>query len=188
MTMPTVIRRVGALAVLLALVSVLSACNPIRFTPSGGAGTGDCLSGTWKLDAESIPVPISTPLGDISITSTGTGVTLTLTGTTWSLHADQTLNGSVSSSFGTASGSVHVVGDASGSYTTSASTTVFTVTSVSGTAAYDVNVMGQNFTGSLSLSTSGLQKLYGLTGNAVSSCDTNGLSLSFKSFSMHAHH
>ena len=188
MTMPTLVRRSGAVAALLAVVCLITACNPIRFTPGGGAGTGDCVSGTWKLDALNIPAPLTTPIGNLSITSSGTGVTLTLSASTWSLHADQTLSGTVSSSFGNASGSAHVVGDASGTYTSSDSSTVFTLASVSGTVDYNVTVAGQNFTGSLALPTSGLQRLYGLSGNAYSSCDVNGLSLTFRSFSMHSHH
>jgi hypothetical protein len=190
MTMHTLVRRSGArLAALVAAATLVAACNPIHFTPGGGgAGTGACLPGTWNLDAETIFAPLPTQLGSISITSSGNGVTLTLTDTTWSLHADQTLSGSVTSQFGTASGSVHVAGDASGTYTSTASTATFTVTSISGTADYNVTAFGHNFTGSLSLPTSGLQKLYGLSGTANYTCNTSGLSLTFTSFTVHSHH
>lgn len=170
-------------------VALLAAgCQPLNFIPGGGgAGTGSCVPGTWQLDAEHIGA-LTTALPGLSITAAGPGLTLTFTDTTWSVHADQTLTGALTTSFGTASGSVHVTGDASGTYTSTAPTVAFKVSSLSGSVAYDVTAFDTHLTGTLSLPTSGLEKLYGLTGSAVVACGANGLTLTFPSFSMHSHH
>jgi hypothetical protein len=104
------------------------------------------------------------------------------------LHADQTLTGSLMTPAGTASGTVHVTGDASGTYTATLPSVSFKMTSISGSAAYDVTAFGNHYTGTLSLPSSGLQKLYGFTGSATATCGATGLVLGFPSFSMHAHH
>jgi hypothetical protein len=75
----------------LALVALagllLAGCNSLIFHPSGGgAGTGACLPGTWKLDTEQLATPISTPIGDITLKASGEGTTMTFTDSAWSLH------------------------------------------------------------------------------------------------------
>ena len=183
------IRKLGISITMIAAVALLATgCQPFSFTPGGGgAGTGPCLPGTWNLDSMNIGA-LSTALPGLSITAAGPGLTLTLTDTTWSVHADQTLTGSLTTPAGTASGTVHVTGDASGTYTATLPSVSFKVTSVTGSAAYDVTVFGNHYTGTLSLPTSGLQKLYAYTGSATALCGASGLSLGFPSFSMHARH
>ena len=183
------IRKLGISITMVAAVALLAAgCQPLSFTPGGGgAGTGPCLPGTWNLDSMRIGA-LATALPGLSITAAGPGLTLTLTDTTWSVHVDQTLTGSLATPGGTASGTVHVTGDASGTYTATLPTVTFKVSSLSGSAAYDVTAFGNHYTGTLSLPTSGLQKLYGFTGSATASCSAGGLVLGFPSFSMHAHH
>jgi hypothetical protein len=51
---------------------------------------------------------------------------------------------------------------------------------VSGTATYDVQGVGQHFSGTLSLPTSGLQKLVGLSGTAPFTCSASGLTFTLK--------
>jgi hypothetical protein len=183
------VRKLGiSIAAVVAIALLAAGCQPFNFTPGGGsAGSGSCLPGTWNLDTETFGA-LTTALPGLSITAAGPGLTLSMTATTWAVHADQTLTGSLSTKVGTASGSVHVTGDASGTYTSTASTVAFTLSSLSGSAAYDVTAFGVHLTGTLSLPTSGLQKLYGLTGSADVSCSASALSLTFPSFSMHAHH
>jgi len=163
-------------------------CIP-QFVPgSNGAGTGNCLPGTWNLDTEQISGGLSSAIPGLTITASGPGVSLKFDDTTWTLHADQTLSASFSSQWGSANGTVHVVGDASGTYTATSSAITFTLGSVSGSADYDVTVFGFHATGTLSLPTSGLQQLYGLSGTANDTCSSTGLSLDFPSFRMHATH
>ena len=182
-------RKLGSSITLVIAVALLAAgCQPLTFLPGGGgAGSGSCLPGTWNLDSEQIGT-LATALPGLTITASGPGVTLTLTDTTWALHADQTLTGSLTTQFGTVSGTVHVTGDATGTYTSTSSSIAFTLASLSGSATYDVTIFGSHVTGTLSLPTSGLQKLYGLTGTASYTCSTSGLALTFPSFSMHVHH
>ena len=183
-------RSVGGRLALVGVVALLAGgCVPLQFLPGGnGAGSGSCLTGTWNLDTENITGAISTALPGLTVTTSGPGVTLTLTDTSWALHADQTLNGSLTTKWGSASGSIHVTADASGTYTSTTSTITFTLASLSGSAAYDITVFGFHATGTLSLPTSGLQKLYGLTGSPSYTCGSTGLALTFPSFSMHALH
>jgi hypothetical protein len=183
------VRRLGISALLVVAVTFLvTGCQPLVLLPGGGgAGTGSCLPGTWNLDTEHIDA-LATALPGLTITSSGPGVTLTFTDTTWTLHADQTLTGSLVTQYGTASGTVHVIGDAIGTYTSTASTITFTLAGITGSAAYDLTIFGSHVTGTLSLPTSGLQKLYGLSGTATDTCSSSGLTLTFPSFSMHSHH
>lgn len=178
----------GRLALLGAAALLAGGCIP-QFVPGGnGAGTGTCLPGIWNLDSEQITGGLSSAIPGLTITASGPGVSLTFTDTTWALHADQTLSASFTSHWGSANGTVHVVGDASGTYTSTSSAITFTLGSLSGSADYDVSVFGFHATGTLSLPTSGLQKLYGLSGTANDTCSSTGLSLDFPSFQMHAKH
>ena len=182
-------RSVGGRLALVAIAAVLAGgCLPQFLPGGGGAGSGSCLPGTWNLDTEQITGALNTALPGLSITTSGPGVTLTFTASTWTLHADQTLTGSITTQWGSAGGTVHVVGDASGTYTTTSSAITFTLGQLSGSADYDITVFGFHATGSLSLPTSGLQQLYGLSGTANDTCSTSGLSLAFPSFHMHAKH
>ncbi len=183
------VRRLRSSITLVVAVALLAAgCQPLLWHPGGGgAGSGSCLPGTWNLDTEQIGA-LTTALPGLTLTTSGPGVTLTFTDTTWAVHADQTLTGSLTTRWGTAGGTVHVTGDASGTYTSTATNITFTLASLSGSADYDITAFGFTATGTLSLPTSGLEKLYGLTGTAADTCNANGLTLTFPSFSMHAKH
>src|SRR4051812_39098546 len=89
--------RIGLLAV---VAGVLSACQPIVLPPVGGGSPATCPSGSWSVDVLNVTSPISTPLGEVTITKTGPGVSLTLTDTSWTLHADQTINATLSGPIG----------------------------------------------------------------------------------------
>ncbi|HWS44997.1 MAG TPA: hypothetical protein VN636_03980 [Acidimicrobiia bacterium] len=183
--------RTGAWVAAAAVVAVLAAgCKPIAFTSSGGgAATGSCLTGTWKLDTQNLSSGLATAVPGLTVTASGPGVTLTLSDTAWTLHADQTLAASISTSWGDAHGTIHVTGDAHGSYSSgSASAITFTLAGLTGTADYTISALGHDFSGSLSLPASGLEKLYGLSGTATQACGASGLTLTFPTFSMHAHH
>jgi hypothetical protein len=183
-------RSVGGRLALVGVAALIAGgCVPLNFVPGpGGTGGGSCLSGTWNLDSEQIIGNLPTSIPGLTITTSGPGVTLNFTGSGWTLHAEQTLKASFTSKFGNASGTLHVVGDASGTYTSTGSTITFTLASLSGSADYSFTVFGFTATGSLSLPSSGVQKLYGLTGTANDTCSSTGLSLQFPSFNMHAKH
>jgi hypothetical protein len=177
------------LAMLGVAVLALTGCNPITLLPTGGNGAGgNCVAGTWKVDTEQISSPISTPIGQLSLTTSGAGTTLTFTDTTWALHSDTTLNATLTSQFGTATGTLSLTGDANGTYTKDATQITFTLGSVSGTLAYNVNIFGAPFTGSLSLPSSGLEGLVGLHGSANYTCDSSALTFSLPPITAHAHH
>jgi hypothetical protein len=184
------VRKAGTRIAMLAVIALLAAgCTPTLFPPAGADGeTATCPTGVWKIDTETITGQLSTVIPGLTVTGSGPGVTLTLTDGTWALHADQTLNASLTTSFGNASGTVHVTGDANGALTTTPSNLTFTLASLSGSASYDATILGLHVNGSTSLPGSGLEQLYGLTGTAGYSCASGGLSLTFASYSMHAHH
>jgi len=186
----TKVRRAGIRIALLAVVALLAAgCTPALFPPArADGGTATCPTGVWKVDTETITSQLSTVIPGLTVTGSGSGVTLTLTDSTWTLHADQTLNAALTTSFANASGTVHVTGDANGALTTTPSKLTFTLASLSGSASYDATILGLHVSGSMSLPNSGLDQLYGLTGTAGYSCASGGLSLTFASYSMHAHH
>src|SRR4051812_19071956 len=175
LTMTRTTKIAARLGLVVLVAGVLAGCNPILLPPGGGGPPETCPAGSWIVDTMSAPAPISTPFGTLTITKTGPGVSLTLTDTGWALHADQRIDGTLKSPFGDASGFVHVVADATGTSTTTASTITFSLGSVSGTADYDVTIFGHHVTGTTSLPTSGLQKLYGLSATANYSCDSSGL-------------
>jgi hypothetical protein len=182
------VRRLLAAFVTVVAVSAGTAGCTILFNPGPGTGGGgSCLEGTWTLDRLAAS-PITTPFGTVTLSPASNGVTLTFTGTTWTLAIDQTIAVSVSTPWGSATGTIEVDGQASGTYTSTASTITFTLGSISGTVAYDITVGGRHFTGTLSLPVSGLQKLYGMSGTASYTCTASGLSISLKGMSLHAHH
>jgi len=184
-------RNVVPRIALVALAGLLLAgCNSLIFHPSGGgAGTGACLPGTWKLDTEQLSTPISTPIGDITLTASGEGTTITLTDTAWSLHADMTLSASLKTEYATLTGSIIVKGDASGTYTSDGTKITFTLEDLAGTAAYDVNLLGYHLAGTLSLpSSGGLEGLVGLHGTANYTCAPDALAFTLPPLSVHAHH
>jgi hypothetical protein len=183
----TVVPRIA----LVALAGLLLAgCNSLIFHPSGGgAGTGACLPGTWKLDTEQLSTPISTPIGDITLDASGEGTTLTFTDSTWSLHADMTLSASLKTQYATLTGSIIIKGDASGTYTSDGTKITFTLGDLSGTAAYDVNLLGYHLAGSMSLpSSGGLEGLVGLHGTANYTCTPDALAFTLAPLTVHAHH
>jgi hypothetical protein len=178
----------------LALVALagllLAGCNSLIFHPSGGgAGEGACLPGTWKLDTEQLSTPISTPIGDITLKASGEGTSMTFTDSAWSLHADMTLSASLKTEYATLSGSIIVKGDASGTYTSDGTKITFKLEDLSGTAAYDVNLLGYHLAGSMSLpSSGGLEGLVGLHGTADYTCSPDALAFTLAPLTVHAHH
>ena len=178
-----VVARLGLVAL---VAGVLAGCDPILLT--GGGGTSStCPAGSWTVDAMDVPAPIVTPFGTLTITQAGLGVSLNLTDTAWTLHADQMITGTLTNGSDSASGTVNVVADANGSYTSTASTITFVVGSVTGTATYDATISGNHVSGTVPLPTSGLQKLYSLSATATYGCDSNGLTLQFAGEHLHAH-
>ena len=164
----------------------LTACVPITLTSSGG-GTNPCPAGTWTVESQTFTSALPTAIGNVNITSAGPGVTVNLTDTTWDVDVDQSLSGSVSTPWGTASGTVHVTGEASGTYTKTATTLTFTLVSVSGSVEYDVTVGTNHLAGTLSLADSGLEKLVGFSATANYMCFSNKISVVFPSFWFRAH-
>ena len=78
-------------------------------------------------------------------------------------------------------------GSANGTYTVNGSTITFTLGAVSGTATYDVQAAGHDFSGTVSLPSSGVQKLVGLSGTAPFSCSPSALTFVLKPLIVGAH-
>jgi hypothetical protein len=180
-------QRLAARVVLVVVAVVAAAGCNLNFLPTGGgAGTGACLPGTWTYQTVQLQSPISTPVGSLSITSSGPGTTLTFTDTTWALTTNTTFTGSLTSPIGTFNGTVTLTGSADGTYARSGSDITFTLGAVSGSATYDVQSGAQHFSGSLSLPSSGMQKLVGLSGTAPFSCGPSALTFTLNPFKVSA--
>jgi hypothetical protein len=181
-------RLVGRLALVTVALLAVAGCN-LNFTPNTGtgAGQGACLPGAWTYQSVQIQNPIQTPIGALTINQSGPGTTLTLTGTTWSLTTNTTYTGSLASPIGTFNGQVTISGSADGSYTVNGSNITFTLNDISGTATYAIQGAGQQFSGSVSLPSSGMQKLVGLSGTGMFACTSSSLSFSLKPMVVGAH-
>ncbi len=184
-------RRVGLVTLIVVTCALLlGACDggplSLLFNNTGGNGS-PCPGGTWQLDTESVTGSLSSLLGDITITPSGTGITLALDGVdTWALMADQTLTLSGTDVNLTAT----VNATASGTYTTSGQSITFTLQSLTGSLTYQGSIFGHAVNGSLSLASFSkeISQLYGLSQSADFSCGTGTLALTFPSFDMHMGH
>ena len=76
--------------------------------------------------------------------------------------------------FGAVSATGHVVGSSSGTWTRVGRGATFTVSSLSGTVAYNATVGSRTLAGTLDLNTAGLASYYGLSGAAKYTCGTAG--------------
>ncbi len=181
------VQCVGArVALLVVVVMTVAGCDPYPWLglPGGGGGTSAAAgpAGSWTVTSETLTEPLSTLIPGLTITASGPGITLNLkSDNTWTLEADQTLT----ASFDNANGTVHVTGTANGTYTSTATTTTFTVAAMSGQVTYDITALGSEFTGTVTLASSGLSDLYGLSGPATYARSSTSLSLQFHSFRMH---
>ena len=158
------LRSAVRVASLVLVVFVAAGCDPWLNLPSDGGGVHSaaaCPTGTWAITSETLTQPLTTFIPGLTITASGPGVTLTMnTDNTWTLHADQTLT----AAFDLGSATVHVTGDANGTYTAAATTTTYTVASVTGSVAYDINTFGFTYSGTMTLPNSGLSNLYAAVG------------------------
>jgi hypothetical protein len=180
-------QRYGARVVLVVTAMVVAAGCNLNFLPTGGgAGTGPCLPGTWTYQTMQLQSPLSTPFGSLSLTQSGPGTTLTFGASTWSLTTNTTITGTLTSPIGTFDGTVTLNGSANGTYAVAGSNITFTLAGLSGTATYDVQGAGQHLSGTLSLPSSGLQKLVGLSGTAPFACSATGLTFTLKPLTVHA--
>ena len=183
------VRTVGVRVALVAVVAfTVAGCDPwISLPIGGGAGSSatSCPAGNWTITSETLTKPLTTLIPGLTITTTGPGVTLNMNNDdTWTLHADQTL----SASLDMASATLHVTADANGTYTTTGTTSTFTVAAITGSVGYDISAFGSEFTGTVTLPDSGLGILYGPSGPAKYSCNSSHLSLGFHALKMHGRH
>lgn len=187
--MLTRFRRNTAVVVLALSVGALTAaCNPVLFTPSGGA-TNTCPAGNWTLTAESITAPLSTFLGDATISTSGSGVQLVINpSNTWTLTADQTVHVTIATPNVDLTGTVK--GTVNGTYSGTGSTISFATTSITGTVQYSGTALGHSISGSIALPTLGnAAQLWALHGSATVACNSDSsLSLTFPAFGLHLHH
>ena len=146
--MLTRFRRNTAVVVLALSVGALTAaCNPVLFTPSGGA-TNTCPAGNWTLSVESITAPLSTFLGDATISTSGSGVQLVINpSNTWTLTADQTVHVTIATPNVDLTGTVK--GTVNGTYSGTGSTISFATTSITGTVQYSGTALGHSISGSI---------------------------------------
>ncbi len=126
-------------ALVLAGALLLSACQLV-LTPIGGSPTTACPTGNWALSSEAINAMVtklgSTLASNLSVTLSNTGVTVAINADgTWSVTAKQT--GTFSGTIGgqPVSGSGVLDGLAKGTYTKTATSILFTTTSLAGTTA-----------------------------------------------------
>jgi hypothetical protein len=174
-------QRLTARFVLVVVAVVAAAGCNLNLLPSGGtAGTGACLPGTWTYETVQLQNPMTTPLGSLSIEHSGPGTTLTFTDTTWTVMTDTTYTATLKTPMGDFTGRITINGSANGTYTVADSNITFTLAALSGTATYDIQGAGHDFTGTLSLPSSGVQKLVGLSGAAPYSCSSSALSFTLK--------
>ncbi len=184
------VRGVGVRVALSALVVfTVAGCDPWFQLPGGGGGAASaatsCPAGKWAITSETLTRPLTVLIPGLTITTTGPGIALDINpDNTWTLHADQTITATLDA----ASATLHVIADANGTYTTTGTTTTFTVVALTGSVTYDINAFGSEYTGTVTLPSSGLSKLYGLKGRAKDSCSSSRLSLRFHSFKMHGRH
>lgn len=173
---------------------VLSSCQ-YGLTPIGGAAPGvTCPSGNWAVSNSAINSAV-TKLGgalasNLKVTLNGNGVSAKLnTDGTWTLTANQT-----GSFTGTVMGGLPVTGtgvikaSAGGTYTKTATTITFKVTTLSGTLDVAASVNGgatQNLSFPLSKANSEdndseIEDVVGLNGTANYTCGADGtLTLTF---------
>jgi hypothetical protein len=169
-------QRLAARVVLVVVAVVAAAGCNLNFLPNpGGAGTGACLPGSWTYQTVQVVSPMSTPFGSLDITQSGPGTVLTFDSTTWSVTTNTTFTAKLSTPIGDFTGNVTLNGNAKGTYAVNGSDVTFTLTALTGTATYDIQGGGQDFSGTLSLPTSGVQKLVGLSGTAQFSCSSSAL-------------
>lgn len=193
----TMRRITTALAFASALL--LSACQITLFPAPGGSATA-CPTGNWQLSSEAIN-SLVTKLGgalasNLTVNLSNNGVTVAINAdNTWSLTAKQT--GSFTGTLGgqPVSGTGVLDGLAKGTYTKTASSIIFTTTSLTGTApgtGATLTVSGtlggnpfSNVVFNLPRSNSDdneteVEDAVGLTGAAGYTCGTGGtLALSF---------
>lgn len=133
----TMRRITTALAVAGALL--LSACQLVLLPAPGGSATA-CPTGSWQLSSEAINSLVtklgSTLASNLTVNLSNNGVTVAINAdNTWSLTAKQT--GTFTGTLGgqPVSGTGVLDGLAKGTYTKTASSIIFTTTSLTGTAA-----------------------------------------------------
>jgi hypothetical protein len=181
-------QRLGARVVLVVVALVAAAGCNLSFLPNPGtAGTGACLPGSWTYQTVQLQSPLSTPFGTLSIARSGPGTTLTFDDSTWTLTTNTTFTGTLKSPAGTFTGNVTLNGSANGTYAVNGSNITFTLSAVSGTATYNVQGAGQQFSGTLSLPASGVQKLVGLSGTAPFACSSSLLTFTLQPLVVGAH-
>jgi hypothetical protein len=183
------VRKLGARLALVAVVALLAAgCKTVAFSSvTQSASAGPCLPGTWKIDAQSLNESLPKTIPGVDLKATGDGVTLKLTDTTWTLRADQKLQGSVHTDYVDADGEVSVNAEAHGTYTGAAPKVEFTLAGLSGSAAAKVTVMGMDFDKKFDLPSVGLDKVYGLSGSASVTCSSGDLTLEIHGVKLHGH-
>lgn len=176
-----VARKTGRFAIALVVIAVVAgSCSLVRV--SGGGSGAPCHEGTWELSGQVIADTVASIFGDLTITPDDDGMTLVLSGDdTFEFSGSQTLGVSGSTPFGVVDGTIDVTATVAGDYTTTDTTITFTLGSINGSAQFSGTVSGMPYSGSWSLSTAGLDGIYGLSGTATMSCSANELSIDFGS-------
>jgi hypothetical protein len=170
----------------IAIGTVLAAgCLPPTFTGPPSGGSGSCLVGTFDLDTTQVLTSLNSTFGKIQVSPLpGGNATLTNTDTTWHFEGNQSLSVTGNTKFGSITGTADVSFDASGTYEAeSAAEITLTLGAVAGSVHFAGTVFGQTVDFTLNLPSSGLDKLYGLTGTAQYTCSQGAVTtLTFTSF------
>lgn len=180
---PTVARRIGALASLVLLAS----CTQLPLLAADNAMPPPCPEGRYALSAQTLDVALPAPFGQAHVaTIAGDQLVLEVTAASWTLTGSQSLSVSGQSTFGALDGVLHATVHADGSWTkTSPGTIDFTAGNITGSGTFTGNVGGMPITRSGSLADIGIADTFSLSGSANFACGGSpALALVFPSLSI----
>lgn len=178
--LPTVARRVGALATLVLLAS----CTQLPLKAADNATPLPCPEGHYALNIQTLDIVLPAPFGQAHVsTLAGDQLVLDVTTSTWTLTGSQHLSVSGQSPFGALDGTLAATVHADGTWTkTSPGAIDFSAGHITGTGTFTGSVGGTAITRSGSLADLGLADTFGFSGSANFTCGGSpDLALSFSS-------
>ena len=181
--LPTVARRVGALAAL----ALLASCTQLPILAADNATPPPCPQGRYALSTQTLDVVLPAPFGQAHVATVAGGqLVLDVTADAWTLSGSQSLSVSGQSPFGTLDGVLAATVKADGTWTkTSPGTLDFTAGHLAGAGTFTGTVGGVAVSRSGSLADLGLANTFSLSGNADFTCGGSpALALTFPAVSV----